>query len=357
MSAAAEKLFVEPQATAAREKDPVACALSQRALKLIEQHNIPPHPDAYALCYAYVEASDAGLVSAMDQLLARNAPISAYEIREICKSHLASDVPIVTQQKIGEAVARELSSVLSLLKEGVQGNDGFKAALNELGSAVPAAQAPQPFNILVQQLMDENQRMLERSKALQQGLEDSRSQIERLNVELEDVRNQSMRDPLTAVANRRAFNARLKTEIERAQQSGTPMCLVMTDIDHFKRVNDTFGHPVGDDVLKVFATMIARNIKGQDFVARYGGEEFAIILPKTPADAACKLIDNIRQQFAQKRLMLRQSRQAIGEVTASFGIAQLSEGITVEALIEQADEQLYVAKRNGRNRVCAHDVA
>ena len=131
----------------------------------------------------------------------------------------------------------------------------------------------------------------------------------------------------------------------------------MADLDHFKRVNDNFGHRVGDEILKIFASIITNNIKGKDLVARYGGEEFAIILPATSVQQAAQLIDRIREQMFQRKLVLKGTKTPIGAITASFGVTQYQPGMAMSDLIEQADQRLYLAKSNGRNRVQADDLA
>ena len=136
------------------------------------------------------------------------------------------------------------------------------------------------------------------------------------------------------------------------------MCLVMGDIDRFKGINDTFGHQIGDEILKMFAKLLSSNVKGRDTVARFGGEEFAIILPETKLADAEHLTESIRIQLEGKELAVNNSGAPIGKITASFGIAQLGERDDADTLIQRADARLYEAKCAGRNRVVIdHPVA
>ena len=143
--------------------------------------------------------------------------------------------------------------------------------------------------------------------------------------------------------------------IGEADRSGNSLCLVMADIDRFKRLNDSFGHVVGDDVLRIFADILTRSVKGRVLPARYGGEEFAIILPDTSMDAAIKLTEGIRLKLTKSTLRTVNGKKPIGTVTASFGIAAMVPGDTAEKLIVRADTRLYRAKQSGRNRVVASD--
>jgi diguanylate cyclase len=129
------------------------------------------------------------------------------------------------------------------------------------------------------------------------------------------------------------------------------MALVLTDIDHFKAFNDTFGHLTGDQVLRLVAIAVKQNVKGQDIAARYGGEEFAIILPSTTLRAALTVADHVRRAVMTKELMKRSTGEHLGRVTISVGVATLRNGETPQSLIERADNCLYAAKRCGRNRV------
>ncbi len=126
--------------------------------------------------------------------------------------------------------------------------------------------------------MIENENMRSRTAELQGNLEKSQRQIERLKSNLAAAEAQGLSDPLTGLKNRRSFDITLAAEIAAARTSSKPMCLIMADIDHFKSINDRYGHPAGDDVLRWFSKILQNNMKGRDTVARYGGEEFAIIL-------------------------------------------------------------------------------
>src|SRR6201999_1330068 len=129
-----------------------------------------------------------------------------------------------------------------------------------------------------------------------------------------------------------------------AVASAEPLSLMLTDIDHFKAFNDTFGHLTGDQVLRLVALSVKQNVKGQDIAARYGGEEFAIILPNTTLRAAVTVADHIRRAVMTKELMKRSTGEHLGRVTISIGVAALRKGDSPQALIGRADSCLYAAK-------------
>ncbi len=152
-------------------------------------------------------------------------------------------------------------------------------------------------------------------------------------------------DPLTRVFNRRKILHELEKEYERSKRFKQPLSILMIDIDHFKRVNDTYGHLVGDLVLQKVAKVIKNSIRKIDLVGRYGGEEFLVILPGTPLQGAVRVAERIRKKIEEENFPI------VGHITVSVGAAELREYDDIESLIHRADEKLYEAKKSGRNRV------
>ncbi len=155
-------------------------------------------------------------------------------------------------------------------------------------------------------------------------------------------------DPLTGLANRAAFLERARLEVLRAERTGRPLAVVLFDLDHFKSVNDRYGHPAGDKVLAAAARAIARTVRGIDLAARWGGEEFAVLLVEADESTAGGVVERIREAVAAA-----EPPRVPAKVTVSAGIAVhhgLFERGTVEGLLRRADEALYEAKRGGRNR-------
>jgi len=162
-------------------------------------------------------------------------------------------------------------------------------------------------------------------------------------------------DALTGVYNRRYMSAHLDRKIMEIGDSGRPVSVVMFDIDHFKRINDTYGHASGDDVLKELAGRIRESIRDFDLLARYGGEEFVLIMPHTAADIAGSVAERLRRCLAERPFEISGSADPL-PVTASFGVATTSDpNETAEILLDRADRALYQAKKNGRNRIHSAD--
>lgn len=182
-----------------------------------------------------------------------------------------------------------------------------------------------------------------------QGLE-----LERMRTELQqrqrDLERMTRQDSLTGLFNRKTFTELTRLELDRAKRQGTPTSLLLVDLDHFKKINDTHGHPAGDAVLRHVATLLGTGVRNTDLVGRLGGEEFIILLPATTIESAQRLAEKLRQRLQASPVLW------IGmpiQVTASFGLAVSSTFLTLDfdTLYNTADKALYLAKSSGRNRV------
>ncbi|MFT3987631.1 GGDEF domain-containing protein [Aestuariivirga sp.] len=249
-----------------------------------------------------------------------------------------------------EVVTAEIAKVANQLRSHLEANGLYATVLSKANTQLPTATTPEQLKVIVSYLMVENENMRAKASALQVNLEQSRRQVEHLRSSLAVTKAEVLSDSLTGLRNRRAFDFALASAVSEARHGSKPLSLVMGDIDHFKAVNDRFGHLAGDEVLKGFARILASNMKGRDTVARYGGEEFAIILPQTRLADAVTLAGQIRAQIEQTSWKAAGTGAAILKLTASFGVAELQDGENIEALLTRTDERLYEAKRQGRNR-------
>lgn len=260
--------------------------------------------------------------------------------------------PIEKNAKIeaaGTKLSDELTEVLCIIEDYVGANDRYSASLEKARENLPRRVSAEQVRQVVRSLVEENQSFQKHSEELRTSLNHSKQQIEALRSELSEAQQEGLRDALTQIGNRRLFDKTLVAEVDKAKLTSGDLTLVLSDIDHFKKFNDTYGHQVGDEVLKVFAKLMSTNTKGQDTVARYGGEEFAIILPQTDAGNAYQLVEQIRRKLENKQHEIKATGERVSKLTASFGIAKCRMDDTAETLVARADAKLYQAKGNGRN--------
>ena len=190
---------------------------------------------------------------------------------------------------------------------------------------------------------------------LEKQLTEATGQLNGLRADFERVRQESQVDGLTQVGNRRYFDTQIGTIIAESKSANDPLSVLMVDIDFFKKFNDTYGHAVGDQVLKLVAKTLVENLKGRDIIARYGGEEFVILLAHTSAKDAEKIGNQLRASLAAKKLTKRSTNESLGVITISIGAAEYVGDETPEDFVNRADTALYKAKQAGRNRVMIAD--
>ncbi|MEX0299947.1 MAG: GGDEF domain-containing protein, partial [Kordiimonas sp.] len=206
------------------------------------------------------------------------------------------------------------------------------------------------IEVFIQSMIMETKRFQKANEELQKKLEQSSEEIEFLQHNLVKAEKESYTDALTGIANRKKFDGKLTREMAKAENNGTSLCLAVGDIDFFKKFNDSYGHQVGDQVLRLVARSLHENVKGSDLAARYGGEEFALVLPNTEIDDAFKLVESIRTTIASRRIRNKKKDQDFGTVTLSLGIAQFKAGDVASDFLGRADAALYEAKNSGRNK-------
>ena len=253
----------------------------------------------------------------------------------------------------------ELSMMLRDMGRRLHRADSDSAALGEGLSSVAQQLVHQPApeelasvrRAMVAQLEQLTEQAGSLRSELQQARDRSRSLedvIQRQADELVDVRARAALDPLTGVCNRGTFDKAFQQALQRAQSSGSPLSLVLFDIDHFKSVNDTYGHPAGDAVLIAFSRAICDQVREDDIVGRYGGEEFAVVLPGAGEAVATSVAERVREATA--RLSFPSPAERV-RVTVSAGVALTKPGDTAKKLLKRADAALYAAKHGGRNQV------
>jgi diguanylate cyclase len=326
----------------------IACG--EAALTYLKGNRTPANPRNYELWYAYAAGLNRDLNKAINDTLKRLGHLPP-EMTETLYDELLS--PVRLSDRIGEVsanVSKELDDIVDLLEASKAAAESFGAALRSAIEGLEETHGERRSEI-VETIVRATLAMETRNAALEDHIKDSRLQISQLQQGLEAIRHETLTDQLTGLANRKHFDQSLVQAIDIAHRRGEPVALLMCDIDHFKKFNDTFGHQTGDQVLRLVGAAIKGAIKGRDIAARYGGEEFAVILPNTSLDSAVTVANQVCTAVRAKELIKRSTGESLGRITMSAGVACLGEGDTPHMLIERADAALYASKRNGRNGV------
>jgi diguanylate cyclase len=249
------------------------------------------------------------------------------------------------------ALGLEIASILKFVRDYIDTNNRYTDSLNRAQATLGSIAKPDQVWGIVKLLMAENEKIRTDARDLKTRLEVSQAHVDQLKENLSQAEQVSLLDPLTNVGNRRRLESELARMVVAAHASESPLCLVLADLDNFKRINDKFGRPIGDEILKLFSSALVQNVKGRDAVARVGGEEFAVILPDTTMGNAYHLAERILGHVKRADWIRELTGQASLPLTASFGIAQLQEQDSAEELLKRADAKLLEAKRNGRSQV------
>ena len=232
----------------------------------------------------------------------------------------------------------------------LDGADGV-ARVFSVSCASVGGDEQEPRGVLV--TLDDLTPIEQRNRDLSKALMEVRHSREAIAVKNRELERLAKTDPMTGLANRRALVERLEHEFERARREGTPLTCIMTDIDHFKRVNDTYGHAAGDEVIRAVAGVLSSACRRYDTAGRYGGEEFVLVLPGLGAREAAEIAERVRVAV----IALGNGGQGrVSRLSSSFGVAELTDDVDDGfELVELADAALYRAKEEGRNRVVVHD--
>lgn len=333
-----------------------ALEYAKAALAIMDERKIAPTPNNFTVWYNYASGERPDLNRALTILLDSEEPFSPTRSAQIFQKFCAGPYEAVPIHLIAERMEAELATVLTGLEQtGRHAADYGKTLETVKGALVDKALANSgpsaALTEVLSRVLDQTRAMRQQSHDIERQLKDSMSEVSRLRDQLDDARREAMTDALTCIANRKMFDFVLRQGVMDSLETCEPLSLLMLDIDHFKQFNDSHGHHVGDQVLRLLATVLTQTIKGQDTPARYGGEEFAVILPQTRLTNAMKLAEAIRERVSRKSIVNRKTAQRLGTFTVSIGVAQLRPGEPARCLVERADAALYAAKRAGRNRV------
>ncbi|WP_439815927.1 GGDEF domain-containing protein [Zavarzinia sp. CC-PAN008] len=321
---------------------------ARQALELMRRRGIAPTPDNFWVWYLYASGHDHELVKVIDRLPDR--PYDERICRELIERFGPGGRESVATRRASEALASTLDTTLSEITTVSAGMSAFGQVLDDAGTQL--GQAP-PSPELVARLTLETQTMQSTNQRLEAALAEATARIGQLQTDLHAIQREATTDALTGIFNRKEFEARLRDITHPRPREEAGFALLLLDIDRFKAFNDTWGHQMGDQILRLVAATMREAIGTGEFAARYGGEEFAVILPGADLVRAVARAEAIRNAVASRRIVKRASGETLGQITVSVGVTVYRDGEPLADVIARADASLYAAKRAGRNRTMA----
>lgn len=328
----------------------------RQILPLMSEKKIAIDPLSFAIFYEYISGKNLNLNKELDELFDKPTVFTSELCVKLFKKHIC-DNSIDSLEKINhtllELINRTSEAIDATSEKASVATIHFQSHSKKLENN----QSLSDIKNVLTEIIAETQDLAETSMMLQTQLNESKEEMQLLRQDLTQAHQTAKTDALTGLFNRGAFDQKLDEHIETHKQNDNELCLLILDLDHFKQVNDTFGHQVGDNVLRYTANLMKQHIAEHHCAARYGGEEMAIIMPNTPFNKAMEIAEKIRSSLALHPLKRKDGNGSIGKVTVSIGVSGFRVNDSTESLIERADQAMYRAKNNGRNQVMAESFA
>ncbi len=331
---------------------PESAELLRLILPMMSKHKIPVTPMHYAVWYEYAAGTNQKLNARLDAAM-KLGPDNVTE--ELTASLYAEFIDVNSEmhrlEKAQQLFATLHDNVTRTLESAYGKTNEYGQTLSRYQDRLTPDLNTEQLNLLIVDLNSTTTHMAKNNRHLLRDLNDSREEISSLKKQLQEMKKQVKTDSLTALANRKAFFEQISEMEANGDFLHGKHSLLMLDIDHFKKVNDTFGHLFGDKVIKAVAMVLKKNTKGKDLAARFGGEEFIVLLPDTGIEGARVVAETIRQTIEGASIINPNNKQIVSKVTISIGMTEMLDEDDFESMIVRADKALYAAKENGRNQV------
>ena len=326
-------------------------ALASRTFELMRDYGPCASPRTYAVWYAYVAGDLPLLNDAIKRLTSANGCLSEAEIEALHETYLDTHRLVNATGEISRTVLAEIAAVTETLDLSLGTTAQYGESLHSLSRDLAQGSPSRArFGEIVSSLVSTTREVAANNRTLEARMRESRGEIEALREKLEATRIEGLTDPLTGLSNRKHFEEMINSVLDQANVRGSPMSLIVLDIDFFKRFNDRYGHLTGDQVLRLVAIVMRETAGKHAMLARFGGEEFGIVLPGADRLAARQIAEKVRTNVMGRELVKRSTGESLGKITVSLGIAVRRPGDTPASLLERADLFMFAAKRAGRNR-------
>ena len=327
--------------------------IARLVFPMMTRLKIPMNPVNYALWYEFHLGRSPDLVAALGKIESGSEAYDPEKAKALFMRYVATP-GVEALEKIESEVCRLLGDIIQIVVDAGLDLTNYSAVLNSCSTRLENADDVRDIRKVVRTILADTRSMSDSNRKISGVLKERSEEIDMLRAELDQVRQEAVKDPLTGLANRRAFNERMAESLEDTLKQLKNICLLMIDVDQFKEINDQHGHQIGDKVLQFISSVLKKNFKGKDLVARFGGDEFAVIVENAPRAGVKSVAETIRQQVHESTLKRTDTGEPLGKVTVSIGYDCIRPDDTATSVLERADKALYEAKQTGRNRVVAY---
>lgn len=336
----------EPE-KAAPEGAGEAVSLAGRAIELMARHRVPTTPENFEVWFKFARGSPPELIRTLSILISNKRPFDAATNRSLFDTFVKDQASRDGNDRAMSDFGRVLTEARRFVQRTLDHNRDHVDALGSMAAQIDEDADPRQ---IINALLDELAKVTTRAALMESHFGASLRELDKIRNNLAAAEQRSKTDALTGLANRRSLEEFLRRAQMVAMESGRPLSMMLIDIDHFKKFNDTFGHQFGDQVIRLVAAMLKNGLRDGDLAARFGGEELVGVLPGSDVDRCAEAAERIRQSIAKRRVTRQATGEVLSSLTVSVGVAQFAPGETLTELIERCDRALYAAKRGGRNR-------
>ncbi|MDP2561450.1 GGDEF domain-containing protein [Psychrobium sp. 1_MG-2023] len=323
----------------------------KKAVPLMLKYQVPTTPTNYALWYTYVSNEIPELNSELDLIIEGHSVCPPIQAETLYRTFVADKVESSTWQ-MRENIEKMMLALNQSVKDTHKDTDKFQDSLDKTFSNLHRVEdegwSIEEVMVLIRELEGDSKAIRQATQFFSASLTKANQEIDKLKQELEQSQKQALYDSLTGLLNRFSFDTELSYLLNKNNEG---LCLILADIDHFKKFNDDYGHLLGDQVLKSVGRRLLDAQRDGALAYRFGGEEFAILIPKSSLRKARQYAETLRKLVDKLSLRDKRSNKQIDHINASFGVAEFQKGDTLTSFIARADEHLYKAKELGRNRV------